>query len=164
MNRFMLTITVATAALLSAVESSSAQQTLYIQPGAPASSAAPLGAFIASRIEDRDASEFKQWLEQSTVSSSYDTNDGYTAFVVVNDAFDSGSPAKPADHYIVNRRVGLSLMQGNQDYLTALNGDEISISRTGRSYYVDGKRVNGVEKNPEGIIYYIGGEMSAQNI
>ncbi len=38
---------------------------------------------------------------------------------------------------------------------------KLIISRTGRSYYVDGERVNGVIRNPEGAIYIIGGPTSA---
>jgi hypothetical protein len=160
MNRFMLSVTVATAALLGAYNTS-AQTILYTQPGAQTMQPAPLGAFIASRITDEDAGEFKQWLTAADVKGKFDVAKGYTAFVVVDDAFDAGNPAKPVEHYIVNQRVGLTVMHGNQDFIKALNGDDIAISRTGNSYYVDGKRVNGVEKNPEGIIYYIGGLHSA---
>lgn len=163
MNRLMLSVTVATAALLGAYDAM-AQTVLYTAPGAVQAQPLPLGAFIASRIQDHDAGEFKQWLAQSTIQGDFDVNKGYTAFVVVDSAFDSGHPAKPVEHYIINQRTGLSTMQGDQDYLKAVNGDEVSISRTGRSYYVDGMRVNGFEKNPEGVIYYIGGPVSAQNI
>jgi hypothetical protein len=163
MNRLLLSATVATAVLLGAYHAS-AQTVLYTLPGAPAESGKPLGGFIAERIEDRDASEFKQWISQSEIAYKLDVAKGYTAFVVLDNAFDSGHPAHPVEHYIVNERLGLRTMQGNQDYITTINGDELSISRTGNSYYVDDMRVNGFEKNPEGVIYYIGGNHSAQNL
>jgi len=163
MNRFMLTVTVATAALLGAYNAT-AQTVLYTPPGVAVDAAQPkpLGAFIAERITDKDASKFKQWLAGSDVKGAFDVNKGYTTFVVVDSAFDPA--AKPVEHYIVNQRTGLSLMHGSQDVLKALNGDMVEISRTNNSYYVDGMRVNGVIKNPEGVIYLIGGSMSAQNI
>lgn len=163
MNRLMLSVTVATAALLGAYDAM-AQTVLYTAPGAVQAQPLPLGGFIASRIDGSEAGEFKNWLAQSTIQGDFDVNKGYTAFVVVDSAFDSGNPGKPVEHYIVNQRTGLGVMHGDQDFLKALNGDEISISRTGRSYYVDGMRVNGFEKNPEGVIYYIGGPTSAQNL
>jgi hypothetical protein len=165
MNRFMLSITVATAALLGAHQAL-AQTILYTPPGVSVEAVQPLplGQFIAGRIEDKDATEFKNWLANSDIQGNFDVKKGYTAFAVVDSAFDPSKPDHPIEHYIVNQRVGLSVMQGNSDNLKALNGDTLVISRTGNSYYVDGQRVNGVIKNPEGSIYLIGGPISAQNI
>ena len=84
--------------------------------------------------------------------------------MLVDSAFDPAKPDHAIEHYIVEGRVGLTTMHGNADTATAINGDEIELSRTGNSYYVDGKRVNGVIKNPEGTIYLIGGPISAQNL
>ncbi len=160
MNRFMLSVTVATAALLGAYNTS-AQTILYTAPGAAQVAPAPLGQFIASRIDDKGATEFKQWLANSAIAGNFDVNKGYTAFVVVDSAFDPANPEHAVEHYIVNERLGLPVMHGNQDFVKAINGDKISISRTGESYYVEDKRVNGVIKNPEGVIYLIGGPVSA---
>lgn len=165
MNRFMLTITVATAAILAAAESQ-AQTMLYSYPGVSAEVATPqpLGAFIASRLDRRDTTEFKQWLASANIVAPLDISKGYTLFVPVDAAFDPASPSHAIEHYLVEGRVGLSTMHGNADAVTAINGDTLPISRTGNSYYVDGMRVNDVIKNPEGTIYLIGGLHSSQNI
>ena len=165
MKRFILSVTVATAAMAAAMESH-AQTLLYSYPGAPheVADAKPLGAFIAARITHADASAFKQWMANSTIQKPLDVTKGYTAFAVVNDAFNASAPAHTAEHYIVEGRMGLSTMHGNADEITAINGDTLILSRTGNSYYVDGMRVNDVIKNPEGTIYIVGGMRSAQNI
>lgn len=165
MNKFMLSVTVATATILGAMQTQ-AQTVLYSYPGVSVEAATPqpLGAFIASRIEGKEATEFKQWLANSTINSELDIAEGYTAFVLVDSAFDPAKPEHAIEHYIVEGRVGLTTMHGNADTATAINGDEIELSRTGNSYYADGKRVNGVIKNPEGTIYLIGGPISAQNL
>lgn len=160
MNKLMLSVTVATAAILGAYNAS-AQTILYTPPGVASVEPMTLGQMIAMRITDSDATEFKQWLATSAIGGDFDVNKGYTAFVVVDSAFDPAKPEKPIEHYIVNNRVGLSVMHNNADYVKALNGDDILVSRTGTSYYVEGQRVNGVIKNPEGVIYFIGGPVSA---
>lgn len=165
MNRFMLSMTVATATLLGA-HTSLAQTILYTPPPADGVAATPLpfGQYIASRITDKSASEFKEWLATASMQGDIDITKGYTVFAVVDSAFDPAKPEHAIEHYIVNGRVGLKTMQGNADEVKAINGDSITIARTGNSYYVEGKRVNGVIKNPEGSIYLIGGRVSASNI
>ena len=161
MNRFMLTITVATAAILGA-HNSMAQTLLYTAPGTQqAAQPLPLGQFIAMRVTDKDTSEFKNWLASSNINGTFDLEKGYTAFVVKDSDFDPSKPEHAIEHYIVNGRVAMTTMHGNADEITAINGDTLTIGRTGNSYYVDGKRVNDVIKNPEGTIYVIGGAMSA---
>lgn len=160
MNRFMLAVTVATAALLGAVNAS-AQTILYTPPGAVSQTPATLGQMIASRIDDASATEFRDWLANSDIQGEFDVTKGYTAFVLVDSAFDPAKPEHPLEHYIVNNRTGLTVMRGNNDTITAMNGDKLSISRIGSSYAVEGHRVNGVIKNPEGTIYLIGGPVSA---
>jgi len=165
MNRFMLSVTVTTAAMFAAIESQ-AQPLLYSYPGTSVEAATPqpLGAFIASRIAHPDATSFKQWMANATIQKPLNVANGYTAFVVVDDAFNASAPSHPVEHYIVEGRTGLVTMHGNADEVTAINGDTLILSRTGKSYYVDGMRVNDVIKNPEGTIYIIGGMRSAQNI
>lgn len=162
MNRFMLTITVATAALLGAHQSF-AQTVLYTPPAASNEAATPLpfGQYIASRITDKSATEFKYWLSNTPLQGQVDMTKGYTVFAVVDSDFDPANPEHAAEHYIVNSRVGITTMQGNADEATAINGDKLTITRTGNSYAVEGKRINGVIKNPEGTIYLIGGPVSA---
>lgn len=161
MNRFMLTVTVATAALLGAVNAASAQTILYNPPGVVSEKPLTLGQMIASRIDDKSATEFRDWLANSDIQGAFDVNKGYTAFVVVDSAFDPANPKHPVEHYIVNSRTGLTVMKGGNDVITAMNGDKLNISRIGTSYAVEGHRVNGVIKNPEGTIYLIGGPVSA---
>lgn len=162
MNRFMLMITVATAAILGA-HNSFAQTVLYTPPSASSEAAAPLpfGQYIASRITDKDASEFKNWIASTPLQGKVDITKGYTVFAVVDEDFDPSKPEHSAEHYIVNSRVGITTMQGNADEATAINGDKLTLTRTGNSYAVEGKRINGVIKNPEGTIYLIGGPVSA---
>lgn len=159
MNRFMLTITVATAAILGA-HNVTAQTVLYTPPASNAQPA-PLGAFIASRIDDKSATEFRDWLAAAPVNGTIDVNKGYTLFAVVDSDFDPSNPEHPVEHYIVNGRAAITTMHGNADEVTAINGDKLTVARTGESYYVEGKRVNGIIKNPEGTIYLIGGPVSA---
>lgn len=163
MNRFMLMITVATAAILGA-HNSFAQTILYTPPAAESGKVAqplPFGEYLASRITDKKATEFKNWLAASSLQGKIDITKGYTLFAVVDEDFDPAKPEHAAEHYIVNSRVGLTTMQGNADEATAINGDKLVLTRTGNSYAVEGKRVNGVIKNPEGTIYLIGGPVSA---
>lgn len=160
MNRFMLSITVTTAALLGAMEAS-AQTILYSPPGVVAEKPMTLGQMIASRIDDKRVTEFRNWLQTANIQGTFDVNKGYTAFAVVDSDFDPSKPEHPIEHYILNDREGLTVMHGNNDTFKALNGDKIDVSRVGNSYAVEGKRVNGVIKNPEGVIYLIGGPVSA---
>lgn len=165
MNRFMLMITVATAAMLGAHQAM-AQTILYTPPSASHEAATPLpfGQYLASRIDDKSASEFKNWLATSPMQGKIDISKGYTVFAVVDSAFDPAKPEHAIEHYIINSRSGLATMQGNADEVTAINGDKLTITRIGKSYAVEGKRVNGVIKNPEGTIYLIGGPVSAFGI
>lgn len=162
MNRFMFTVTVATSVLLGAANTY-AQTVLYTPPGTTVTEAQPLplGQSIAGRITDKNATEFKSWLASSDIKQNFDVKKGYTVFALVDSDFDPSKPEKPIEHYIVNDRVGMTTMHGNSDTVKAMNGDEVEISRTGDSYYADGKRINGVIKNPEGTIYLIGGPVSA---
>lgn len=162
MNRFMLIVTVATAAILGA-HNSFAQTVLYTPPAAERANATPLpfAEYLAARITNSDAQQFKEWLAMSNLQGEVDITKGYTVFAVVDSAFDPAQPEHPAEHYIVNSRVGFKTMQGNTDEVKAINGDSITISRTGNSYYVEGKRVNGVIKYPDGSVYLIGGPVSA---
>ncbi len=165
MNRFMLMVTVATATILGA-HSSYSQTVLYTPPAADGVVATPLpfGEYLASRITNSDAQQFKEWLADSTLQGEVDITKGYTVFAVVDSAFDPAQPEHSAEHYIINNRVGLKTMQGNADEVKAINGDSITISRTGNSYYVEGKRVNGVIKYPDGSVYLIGGAVSDTNL
>lgn len=161
MNRFMLMVTVATAAILGA-HTTFAQTILYTPPSVDGTATPlPFGEYLASRITDSDAQQFKEWLATSNLQGQVDITKGYTVFALVDDAFDPAQPEHTAEHYIVNRRVGLKTMQGNADEVKALNGDSITISRTGDSYYVEGKRVNGAIKHADGTVYLIGGAVSA---
>ena len=164
MNRFMLMVTVATAALLGA-HNSFAQSVLYTPPpatdGGKMATPLPFGQFIASRITDKDATEFKAWLANASIEGEVDISKGYTVFAVVDSDFDPSKPEHAIEHYIVNTRVPVTTMQGNADEITAINGDKLTLTRTGNSYAVEGKRINGVIKNPEGSIYLIGGPVSA---
>ena len=165
MNRFMLMITVATAAMLGAHQAM-AQTVLYTPPSASNDAATPLpfGQYVASRITDKSATEFKNWLATSTLQGEIDISKGYTLFAVVDSAFDPAKPEHPIEHYIINSRAGLATMKGNADAVTAINGDKLTITRIGKSYAVEGKRVNDVIKNPEGTIYLIGGPVSAYGL
>lgn len=162
MNRFMLMVTVATAAIVGAHQAT-AQAILYSPPDASNEAAAPVpfGQYLASRIDDKSASEFKHWLATSPLTGEIDISKGYTVFAVVDSDFDPAKPEHPIEHYIVNGRPGLTTMQGNADEATAINGDKLTLTRIGKSYAVEGKRINGVIKNPGGTIYLIGGPVSA---
>lgn len=162
MNRFMLMATVATAAIVGAHQSL-AQSVLYTPPAFERSDAAPLpfGQYVASRLTNKSASEFKQWLATASLQGEIDISKGYTVFAVVDSDFDPSNPEHPIEHYIVNNRVAMKTMHGDADTVKAINGDELTISRIGRSYAVEGKRVNSVIKHPAGSIYLIGGPVSA---
>lgn len=165
MNRFMLMVTVATATILGAHNSYS-QTILYTPPAAEGEVATPLpfGQYLASRITDKNATEFRQWLDTASLQGKIDISKGYTVFAVVDSDFDPAKPEHEVEHYIVNSRVGLKTMQGNADEVKAINGDSITIARTGNSYYVEGKRVNGVIKHADGSVYLIGGAVSDTNL
>ncbi len=162
MDRFMLMVTVATATIIGA-HTCFAQTVLYTPPTSESSTAIalPFGQYVASRITDKSATEFKNWLANASLTGEIDITKGYTVFAVVDSDFDPAKPEHAIEHYIVNSRVDVKTMQGNADEATAINGDKITISRTGNSYAVEGKRINGVIKNPEGSIYLIGGPVSA---
>lgn len=162
MNRFMFMVTVSTAAIIGAHQSI-AQSVLYSPPAYEKSTAEPMpfGKYLASRITDKSATEFRDWLANASLEGEIDISKGYTVFAVVDSDFDPSNPEHPPEHYIINNRVAMSTMHGNADSVKAINGDKLTISRIGRSYAVEGKRVNGVIKHPAGSIYLIGGPVSA---
>lgn len=166
MNRTLHTLMLS-AAILMAPPLAHADDMLYIAPNPEQDSQAkpmPLGAMIASRIEHsdaEDASQFKAWLAQSDIKG-FDMGKGYTIFAVTDNSFDAN--AHPIEHYIVNDRIGLPAVDGKNFTLTAINGDELRVGRLMGSHVVDGMRVNGVIKNPEGTIYLIGEPRSAFNL
>lgn len=161
MNKLMLTITVATAALLGA-HNTYADTVYYVPPGVTAEKPFTLGQMIAYRLNGSDTTEVRSVLEQVAIrGDAIDLQKGYTFFAIENDAFDANNAAQSIDKYLVSGRVPMTTMHGDADNATSVSGENILVSRTGNSYYVNGMRVKETIRNPEGTIYVIGGPVSA---
>lgn len=131
------------------------------------------GQQIATAIEGReDATSFHNVMAANGLSISLrDDEDGYTAFVPVNDAFARASinaPSGPAangtinadmrgvlEQHIVDSKYDINLLHGNRDNITALSGNTITISKMGNHYYANGQLIVDRQHDPEGIIYFI---------
>lgn len=165
MNRFMLSVTVATAALFWATQpfaQATQSYIYYTPPGVAVVQPMTLGQMIASRMENEDeVSEFRDALAQSQLSGYFEPEKGYTVFAVVDDDYNASNGKKPLESYIVNDRIALSIMPGTNDRAKSISGADVRIDRVGNSYFVNDMRVNRVERNPEGIIYIVGGPTSS---
>lgn len=131
------------------------------------------GQQIASALAERkDATRFHNAVVSTGLSASLrDDEDGYTAFVPLDRAFDKAAitpPAAPAangevnaglrgvlEQHVVDSKYDLKLMHGNRDRITALGGNTITVTKVGNRYYANGKLILDRHRDPEGIIYFI---------
>ncbi|MEJ0009827.1 MAG: hypothetical protein WDN72_04455 [Alphaproteobacteria bacterium] len=136
--------------------------TTYFTPaGVAASSPLTLGQLIAFRITDPDLASFKTALQNSTIPETFDPAKGYTVFAPLH-----YSGKEPVEHYIVNDRIAANLIDSTHDKTaqmgyTSLNGDHLRVTKLNRSHFVNNMRINHVDRDPEGVIYTVGGMQDA---
>lgn len=130
------------------------------------------GQQIVNALQYRnDASDFRALLATNGISQTLrDNHDGYTAFVPLNKAFSKHNITIPAsmtrtatvnpeartmlESHIMNKKFDVNLMHGSRDSMKAMNGENLTISRAGNNFYVNGKQIVGRQHDPEGIIYF----------
>lgn len=127
------------------------------------------GQQIAAELEGVEkASTFRNWVAANGLSLSLrDDEDGYTAFVPVNDGLANTTFAAPAqgkfnpqarsvlEDHIVDSKFDVNLLHGTRDRVTSLSGKTITISKAGKNYYANGHLIVDRKHSPEGIIYFI---------
>lgn len=118
-----------------------------------------------------EASNFRNLVAANGLSASLrDDDDGYTAFVPLNRAFDGSGIAIPngvapdgtintqaravLEDHIVDSKFDVNLLHGTRDNVSSLSGKDITISKVGNSYYANGNLIVDRWHDPEGIIYF----------
>lgn len=123
-----------------------------------------LGQLIAYRMDNPNLSQFRDAIKDARLPANYDPDKGYTVFAVTNNASTS-TGAKPVEYYVVNDRIALRNLCHtkseasctNTEWVKTISGDTLHITKFGSEYYVNDMLVNDVDRNPEGVIYTIGG-------
>lgn len=131
------------------------------------------GQQIVAALDERgDASNFRNLVAVNGLPASLrDDEDGYTAFVPVDRAFEGASIQIPAtanpngtidpqaravlEQHITDSKYDINLLHGTRDSVTTLSGDKITISKMGQNYYANGHLIVDRWHDPEGIIYFI---------
>lgn len=137
------------------------------------------GQQIAAELDGvAKASTFRNLMATNGLGISLrDDDDGYTAFVPVNTAFEGMSlPSAPAAgkvnpqaqallaEHIVDEKFDVNLLHGQRDNITALSGKTITVSKAGKNYFANGHLIVDRKHSPEGIIYYIEDVISSPDI
>lgn len=120
-----------------------------------------LGQMIARRMNNSDTSQFRAALEAAKLTGNYDPMRGYTVFAVANNSYNK---ARTPEYFIVNDRVALGLIHGNHETVQTISGETLSITRSGNEYYINDMLVNDVQRNPEGLIYTVGGNRTSASL
>lgn len=136
------------------------------------------GQQIAAELQGEDkASTFRGLIAANGLSQTLrDDDDGYTAFVPVNSAFDGMSfpPAAPGqfnpqvramlDDHVVDSKFDVNLLHGQRDSIESISGKRIIVSKRGRSFYANGHLIVDRMHTPEGIYYFVETPLTSSDI
>jgi uncharacterized surface protein with fasciclin (FAS1) repeats len=126
------------------------------------------GVYIGQLLEENERlSSFARAVNNVGLTEELNLQQGFTAFVPVNEAFEDGKI--PSDYlsqedqpvseflsmHVVNSRINLGTLRGYNKRFQSLAGNMLNIRKIGRQLYVNGQRILDVERHPSGMIYYV---------
>lgn len=165
-----LMISLSAAAMVAGATAAQAETVYYTLPDMAGYQPVSLGQMIAYRMDAPQLSQFRDAVKNARLTDNFDPEKGYTVFAVANNVNVGG---KSVEYFIVNDRIALRNMCKqvkndntcvSHDWVRTINGETLHISKLGSDFYVNDMLVNDVERNPEGLIYTIGGVASPASL